>query len=133
MKPRMDTDEHGSDLAEADLTRGIIGASFDVLNALGHGLREKTYENALIVELNLRGLGCEKQQSFPVFYKDIQVDDFIPDLVVAGRVVVDAKTVEKITEAERGQMINYLRITRCHVGLVINFKKPRLEWERVVL
>jgi GxxExxY protein len=129
----MNTDGHGSELAEGELTHEIIGASFEVLNELGHGLREKSYENALIVELGLRHLSCAQQRAFAVFYKSIQVDEYIPDLLVSDKVVVDAKTVDRITDAERGQMLNYLRITRRHVGLIINFKKPKLEWERIVL
>ena len=129
----MDTDGHGSGLAEGGVTHEVIGAAFEVLNDVGHGLREKTYENALVVELQQRGLACAQQRTFPVFYKAVQVDEFIPDLVVAERVIVDAKTVEKIGELERGQMLNYLRVTRLPVGLIINFKKPKLEWERIVL
>lgn len=125
----MDTDRK---LAEADVPHSIIGASFEVLNHLGHGLREKTYENALVVELGLRGLQCAQQRSFEVFYKSVRVDEFVPDLLVGERVVVDAKTVERISDIERGQMLNYLRITNHHVGLIINFKRPKLEWERIV-
>jgi GxxExxY protein len=129
----MNTDEHGSELVEGELTREIIGASFEVLNELGHGFREKSYENALIVELGLRHLSCVQQRAFEVFYKTIRVDEYIPDLLVGEKIVVDAKTVERITDAERGQMLNYLRVTKRHVGLIINFKRPKLEWERIVL
>jgi GxxExxY protein len=131
----MDTDRHGSksNLQESDLTHAIIGAGFEVLNELGHGLHEKPYENALVVELGLRGLTASQQSRFPVFYKRVQVAEFIPDLLVGSAVVVDAKVIERITDLERGQMINYLRITKLRVGLIMNFRKPRLEWERIVL
>jgi GxxExxY protein len=129
----MDTDGHGFRLAENELTHAIIGSSFEVLNELGHGLHEKPYENALVVELGLRGLAFEQQKSFEVLYKSIRVSEFVPDLIVEGAVIVDAKVIERITGLERGQMLNYLRITRLHVGLIINFRKPKLEWERIVL
>jgi GxxExxY protein len=65
--------------------------------------------------------------------KGVTIGEFVPDLIVGSSVVVDAKVIERITDLERGQMLNYLRICRLHVGLIINFKKPKLEWERVVL
>lgn len=129
----MDTDGHGSRLAEGELTHVVIGASFEVLNELGHGLREKTYENSLTVELGLRGVAFQQQRAFEITYKSVRVDEFIPDLIVGDRVVVDAKVVDRISDMERGQMLNYLKITRLRVGLIINFKKPKLEWERIVL
>ncbi len=128
----MDTDGHGSDLAEGEITHAIIGAAFEVLNEVGHGLREKTYENSLVVELGLRRLAIHQQRAFEVRYKTVRVDEFIPDLIVGERVLVDAKVIERITDLERGQMLNYLKITQLRVGLILNFKKPKLEWERVV-
>jgi GxxExxY protein len=129
----MDTDKHGFNLPEGELTHAIIGAAFEVLNVLGHGLHEKPYENALVVEFGLRGLALEQQRRFPVLYKGVQVSEYVPDLLVAAAVIVDAKVIERITDLERGQMMNYLRITKLRVGLIINFHKPKLEWERVVL
>jgi GxxExxY protein len=129
----MNTDEHGFNLPEGLVTHAIIGAAFDVLNVIGHGLHEKPYENALVVELGLRGLGIEQQRQFPVIYKEVRVGEFIPDLIIDSAVIVDAKVIDRITDFERGQMLNYLRITGLKVGLIINFKKPKLEWERVVL
>lgn len=129
----MDTDRHGFDLSEGELTHAIIGAAFEVLNELGHGLREKTYENALVVEFGLKGLSYGQQRRFDVFYKAVRVDEFVPDLIIGDRVIVDTKVIDQITDLERGQMLNYLRITGLKVGLIVNFKKPKLEWERVVL
>ena len=66
-------------------------------------------------------------------YKGHKVGLFIPDLTVLDAVVVDAKVIERITDLERGLMLNYLRITKLRVGLILNFKHAKLEWERVVL
>jgi GxxExxY protein len=129
----MDTDRHGFGLSEGSQTHAIIGAAFEVLNALGHGLHEKPYENALVVELGARGLPYEQQRRYPVLYKGVQVSEYVPDLVVSSAVVVDTKVIERITDHERGQMLNYLRVTGLRVGLILNFLKPKLEWERVVL
>jgi GxxExxY protein len=114
-------------------THAIIGCAFEVLNELGHGLNEKLYENSLVVEFKRRGIAFDQQRRFEVLYKGEHVGEFIPDLIACGKVVVDAKTVECITDHERGQMLNFLRITRLPVGLILNFKHAKLEFERIVL
>jgi GxxExxY protein len=111
----------------------IVGASMAILNGIGHGLHEKPYENALAVEFNHLGILFEQQKRFPVMWREIQVAEFIPDLIAFGQIIVDTKTIDRITDIERGQMINYLRISGLQLGLIINFKKPTLEWERIVL
>lgn len=102
-----------------------------VINTLGHGLHEKPYENALCLELKAQGIKFEQQPSFPIYYRSEKVGEYVPDLVVMKCVVVDTKTIEKIGDLEVGRMMNYLRITNIEVGLIINFKKPRVEWRHV--
>jgi GxxExxY protein len=114
-------------------TQQILGCAFDVLNEIGHGLHEKIYENALVAEFKLRGIPYEQQKRFLVIYKGVQVGEFVPDLIAFGSVIVDAKTIERINDSECGKMNNYLRIAKLRVGLLLNFKNPRLEWDRVVL
>lgn len=114
-------------------THAIIGCAFEVLNGIGHGLNEKCYENALVVEFGLRQIEYSQQRQFEVVYKQKRVGLFIPDLIAFDQVIVDAKVIDRITDHERGQMLNYLRITKLRVGLILNFKHARLEWERVVL
>lgn len=111
----------------------IVGCAMEVLNGLGHGLHEKPYENALVVEFRLRGIPFVQQPRYDVVYKQVKVAEYIPDLVAFGAVVVDSKTIEAITDHERGRMINYLKVTGYHVGVILNFKRSKLEWERIVL
>jgi GxxExxY protein len=111
----------------------IVGAAMEVLNELGHGLHEKPYENALVVEFGLREISFRQQPSYDVLYKGHKVGLFVPDLIAYDAVVVDAKVIDRITDIERGQMLNYLRITKLRVGVLLNFKNPKLEWERIVL
>ena len=111
----------------------IVGSAMAVLNELGHGFHEKPYENALIVEFRLKGIPFNQQPSYEILYKGHNVGLFIPDLIVFGTVVVDTKVIERITDLERGQMLNYLKITKLRVGVIINFKHATLEWERLVL
>ena len=111
----------------------IVGCAIEVLNTLGHGIVEKPYENALAVEFALRQVPFRQQPSFDVVYKGHEVGLFIPDLIAFEAVVVDTKVIDRITDHERGLMLNYLRITKLRVGVILNFKYPKLAWERMVL
>ena len=111
----------------------IVGSAIEVLNALGNGLVEKPYENALVVEFGLRKIPFRQQPSFDVLYKDQKIGLFVPDLIAFDSVVVNTKVIDRITNHERGLMLNYLRITNTRVGVILNFKRAKLEWERVVL
>jgi GxxExxY protein len=111
----------------------IVGCAIEVLNALGHGLLEKPYENALTVEFRLRNIPFQQQPLFDVLYKEHKVGLFVPDLIAFDAVVMDTKVIDRITDHERGLMLNYLRITNLRVGVILNFKRAKLEWERIVL
>jgi GxxExxY protein len=111
----------------------VVGCALEVLNVRGHGLHEKIYENCLCVEFRLRSIPHTQQERHRVLYKGEVVGEYIPDLVVQKKLIVDTKTIECITDHERGQMLNYLRITGLPVGVILNFKHARLEWERLVL
>jgi GxxExxY protein len=110
----------------------IVGCAIEVLNVLGHGLLEKPYENALVLEFGLKEIPFQQQPSFDVLYKKQKVGVFVPDLIAFNSVVVDAKVIERITDHERGLMLNYLRITGLRV-VILNFKHRKPEWERMAL
>jgi GxxExxY protein len=111
----------------------IVGCAIEVLNTLGHGFTEKRYENALVIEFLLRQIPFNQQPPYDVLYKGHNIGLFVPDLIVFDAVVVDTKVIDKITDHERGLMLNYLRITALRVGVVLNFKHRKLEWERIAL
>ncbi|MBU6400854.1 MAG: GxxExxY protein [Verrucomicrobia bacterium] len=119
----------GSDLVRKDEVYQIVGCAMEVLNELGHGLNEKPYEDALVVEFGLRKIPFLQQPRYTVVYKQVTVGEYVPDLVVFGAVVVDTKVIESISDHERGQMLNYLRITGHRVGVILNLKRAKLEWE----
>ena len=127
----MNTDGHG--LVGEDQTREIIGCAMEVMNVLGHGFLEKVYENAMCVEMRLRGITYRQQPHYDVLYKNELVGEYVPDLIVSDSVVVDAKTIDNITDHEIGQVLNYLKIAGFRVGLILNFKHAKLQWKRVVL
>lgn len=130
----MDTNRHESeDLLFKREVYEVVGCALEVLRELGHGLHEKPYENALVEEFRLRGIPWRQQVSYDVMYKGVRVGEYIPDLIAFDSVVVDAKVIERITDHELGQMLNYLRITGLRVGVILNFKNAKLEWKRIVL
>ena len=111
----------------------IVNCAIEVQRELGHGLTEKSYENALVVEFKERGILFQQQPRFEVMYKSVVVGEFIPDLIVFRTVVVETKVVDCISNHEIGQMLNYLKLARLPVGVILNFKRARMEWERLVL
>ena len=126
----MNTNEH--ELIFKKEVYDVVGCAMEVLNELGHGLLEKPYENALVVEFGLKNIPVEQQVRYEIMYKGVQIGEYVPDLVTHGKLVVDTKVIERITNHELGQMMNYLKITGLKVGLILNFKHSKLEWKRVV-
>ncbi|MEA3486704.1 MAG: GxxExxY protein [Thermodesulfobacteriota bacterium] len=124
---------NGHELIEKELTFRLVGCAMAVLNELGHGLREKTYERALCVEFQHQGISFQQQHSYPVFYRGEHIDDYIPDLETENRLIVEIKTVDRIINEHIGQVLNYLKITGHEAGLILNFKHAKLEWKKVVL
>ena len=102
----------------------IVGCAIEVLNTLGHGLLEKLYENALVVEFCVRKIPFRKGQ---------KVGIFIPDLNAFDGVGIDTKVIDRITDHEHGLMLNYLRITGLRFGVILSSKHRKLEWERIAL
>jgi GxxExxY protein len=116
-----------------ELTQDIIGAAFDVHNALGCGLLEKVYENALAHELGLRKHMVTPQKEFTVTYKDKEVGVYYADLVVDDSIVVEVKSVSALEDVHRAQLLNYLRISGIRVGMLLNFARPKLKFERLIV
>jgi len=126
-------DANQTKVLHKELSFGIVGAAMEVLNTLGHGLNEKIYENALVAELKARNLKVSQQQRFQVLYKNVVVGEYIPDLLIDDKVIVDTKVIEAVSDAEVGQVMNYLRIARLELAIILNFRRPKLEYRRVVL
>lgn len=109
------------DFKHTDVTERIIGAAYEVHNELGFGFLEKVYENALAIELQEQGLSVRQQEPVQVFYKGHLVGDYVADLVVEDKVVVELKAVKLLDKAHEVQLVNYLKATRMEVGLLLNF------------
>jgi len=130
----MDTDvkHFPGNLLEAELTEQILGAAFKVHNALGCGFLEKVYENALFVELRRMNLTAEQQRLYKVHYEGAVVGEYVADLVVEGRVIVECKALGSLDGSHESQLLNYLKATGIRVGLLLNFGRPKLQFKRLV-
>ncbi len=120
-------------LEEEELTYKVRGCVFEVYKELGAGFLEKVYENALMIELRKQGLNCSSQQALIVKYKETVVGEYIADILVEGRVIIELKSVSKITTIHEAQLLNYLKSTGIKVGLLINFAYPKATVKRYVL
>lgn len=114
-------------ILEKDLVYKIIGCAIMVHNEIGCGLREKTYERALCTEFDCQNIQYSQQSKHPIYYKGKIIDEYIPDLEVENRVIAEIKAVVSIIDEHRGQLINYLRISGYKVGVIMNFKHPKLQ------
>lgn len=115
-----------------DLTYTINGAIFEVNRVLGPGFLEKVYENALIIELIKRGVDAQSQVPITVSYKDSIVGEYIADVLVEDKVIIEVKTVERLAPIHKAQLMNYLKATGLNIGFLVNFKSKRAEIDRVV-
>ncbi|MFN7931805.1 MAG: GxxExxY protein [Bryobacteraceae bacterium] len=122
-----------NELRFQDGTDEIIGAAFEVANTLGAGFLEKVYEGALLAELRLRGVKAAQQVLYPVTYKGQQIGKYFADLVVEDRVIVELKCAESLAPEHMGQCINQLKVSGLKVALLINFRRTKIEWKRIVL
>ena len=126
---KITTEDRESTEKEIDpLTGKIIGACIDVHRALGPALLESTYEACLIYELRLKQLKVDSQKSLPVFYKDVMLDcGYRVDLVVDNQIIVEIKSVGSLAPIHEAQLLSYLKLSGCKVGLLINFNVQYLK------
>ena len=115
------------------ITQKIIKAFYKVYNTLGYGFLEKVYENSLLVELSKRGLKAKNQVPIRVLYKEKAVGEYVADILVEEKVIIELKTVEKLDNIHEAQLLNYLKATGVQVGLLVNFRHPKAEIKRMVL
>ncbi|MBN2549893.1 MAG: GxxExxY protein [Anaerolineales bacterium] len=115
-------------LYEQDLTGKIIGAAIEVHRHLGPGLLESAYQICLGRELELRGIQFEREKSLPIEYKGERLDcGYRLDFIVEQKLIVELKSVDKLLPIHDAQVLTYLKLTGCKVGLLINFNVPVLK------
>jgi GxxExxY protein len=132
----MDTNSHESEKAELsglnEVVETVIVAAYEVSNVLGAGFLEKVYERALARELTCRGLAVRLQVSYPVVYQGQCVGEYVADLLVEDKVLVELKCVDRSSNEHLAQCLNYLKASRLRLALLINFQKPKVEWRRII-
>jgi GxxExxY protein len=114
-----------------DLTSKIIACAYKIHNTLGFGFLETVYQNALLIELIKAGLKAEKEKKIQVYYDTQLVGDYMADIIVENKVILELKSVKDLHPAHEAQIINYLKATGIEVGLLINFGE-RVEIKRKV-
>ena len=112
---------------ENDISGKIIGCAIEVHKALGPGLLESAYEECLFYELMEAGLKVERQKPLPVVYKEVKLEaGYRIDLLVESRVVIELKSVETLNDVHTAQVLTYLKLSGCKLGLLVNFNVTKL-------
>ena len=114
-----------------ELSNKILEAYFNVLKHLTTGLLESVYENALCIELDEMGIPFERQKHLSVYYKGRVIGEFVPDIVVDNKIILELKSIPELTSANAAQLINYLIITQFKVGCLLNFGEGR-DYKRII-
>ena len=117
------------------LARSVIGAAIEVHRHLGPGYLEGVYEEALALEFDIQAISYQRQYAMAVIYKGRQVGQGKVDFLVGGKLVVELKAVEKLLPVHKAQVISYLKVSGCQLGLLINFDQRTLREgvQRIVL
>jgi GxxExxY protein len=114
-------------MLENNISEKIIGSSIEVHKSLGPGLLESAYLECLFYELQKSGLKVEKQKPLPLVYKEVKLDaGYRLDLIVENKVIIEIKSVEALNDIHVAQVLTYLKLSGCKVGLLINFNVLRL-------
>ena len=105
----------------------------EVHRKLGFGFLEKVYENALMILFDKHEIPAQQQVPLRVYFEGKPVGDYIADILVDSKIILELKSVDNIIDAHRAQLLNYLRATKLRLGIILNFSKKSLEHERLVL
>ena len=119
------------ELPHSELTRNILGCCFEVINELGPGFLERVYKNALLIAMRQKGLQVEVERSYNVIFREKIVGRYVADLVINDSVIVELKCCESLISEHQAQLFNYLKVSGLSVGLLVNFRRSKLEWKRL--
>ena len=115
-------------MIENELSNKIIGAAIKVHKELGPGLLEFAYEECLFYELSQLSLNVEKQKPMPLIYKEVKLDcGYRIDLMIEGKVIIEVKSVEALNDVHMAQVLTYLKLSGCKLGLLMNFNVAKLK------
>ncbi len=120
-------------LIDGDLTGAVIGAAFEVHKTLGYGFLEGVYKRSMAVELIARGFSARIEPEIDVSYKGVNVGHYKADLLVENRVIVEVKAHAEYRKADEAQLLNELKATGLKVGMLVNFGRTKVEFQRMVM
>jgi GxxExxY protein len=119
------------ELPYSELTHAILSCCFEVMQELGPGFLEKVYKNALLIAMRQKGLQVEVERPYEVIFRGQIIGRYIADLVVNQTVIVELKCCEKLISEHQAQVFNYLTVSDLPIGLLVNFRRRKLEWKRL--
>ena len=118
---------YGEEMEDNKLTEQIIGLAIKVHRCLGPGLLESAYQECLFYEIKKSGLHVEKEKPLPLVYEDVKLDcGYRIDLLVERQIVIELKSVETLNDVHTAQVLTYLKLSNCKIGLLINFNVTQL-------
>lgn len=121
------------EIVHKDLSYKIIGLAMEVHSRLGYGFLEKVYENALMLLLRREGIDARQQHPIKVHFENEIVGEYVADILVDERIILEINALDYISEVHRAQALNYLRATELRLAIILNFRKKKLQYERLVL
>jgi len=124
---------NNKDIVYKELPYEVVGLAMEVHRKLGFGFLEKVYENALMILFDKHEIPAQQQVPLRVYFEGKAVGDYLADILVDSKIILELKSVDKIVDTHRAQVLNYLRATRLKLGMILNFSKKSLEYERLVL
>jgi GxxExxY protein len=119
------------DLPYSDLTGAILGCCFEVMKELGPGFLERVYKNALLIAMKQKGLEVEVERPYEVIFRGRIIGRYYADLVVSQTVIVELKCCDSLIREHQAQLFNYLKVSSLPIGLLVNFRRRKLEWKRL--
>lgn len=115
-------------MTENEISKIVVDCALKVHQALGPGLLESAYEECLFYELNKRGLKIERQKPLPLIYKEVQLDiGYRIDLLIENKVIIENKAIEAFADVHLAQVLTYLKLSNCKLGMMINFNVSLLK------
>lgn len=124
-------DKRENYLPHSDLTGAILSCCFEMMKELGPGFQERVYKNALLIAMKEKGLQVEIEKSFEVVFRGNIIGRYSADLVIENTVIVELKCCESLIKEHQAQLFNYLRVSQIPIGLLINFRRRKLEYQRL--
>jgi len=116
-----------------ELSYKIVGCGMEVHSKLGPGFLEKVYENSLMVLFRREGIEAKQQTPIKVIFEGEIVGVYCADILVDEKIILELKTVDKIVDVHRAQILHYLRATGIKLGMILNFGSKNFEYERLVV